>query len=213
MNATVKSRSWDFSSTELPYQHQLFNSALRMTRSREDAEDLVQETYLRAYLLYGTYTEGTNLKSWLFDILTRTCVNAYRGTRQTPPGVGVGELQDGFDEGLSSGWPVPQVGAGASLLPRQPDHQGLDALHALPRVFLVVFLLADLHGLTPGEIAEALGIPVDTVMSRLDRARRQLERAALRHGPRRHHLTRPPSRVRETSFDLDGRCAASTGRN
>ncbi|MEJ2188688.1 MAG: sigma-70 family RNA polymerase sigma factor, partial [Acidobacteriota bacterium] len=91
---------WDFATGRLPFRDQLYKSALRMTRSVEDAEDLIQETYLKAYKYYGRFTEGTNFKAWLFKIMKNTFINSYRKKKIQPPKVDFDEIQEGLEETL-----------------------------------------------------------------------------------------------------------------
>jgi len=93
-------RKWDFTTGKLPYRDQLYKSALRMTRSVEDAEDLIQETYLKAYKYYARFSEGTNFKAWLFKIMKNTFINSYRKKKLQPPKVDFDEIQEGLEETL-----------------------------------------------------------------------------------------------------------------
>jgi RNA polymerase sigma-70 factor, ECF subfamily len=193
---------WDFSSKELPYRSWLLKGALRMTRSREDAEDLVQETYLKAFKYYRRFAEGTNLKAWLFKIMTNTFINTYRKAKTQPPKVDFAEVQEGLEESLSEnppGWAVdPETG----ILNAELDEQVRAALRALPHDYAMVILLADLDGFSYREIADILEIPDGTVMSRLYRARRMLERSLLSYGRRYNYLIKPPSKLRDARINL-----------
>jgi RNA polymerase sigma-70 factor (ECF subfamily) len=153
----------------------LFAAALRLTRNRADAEDLLQETYLRAYRGFGGFRPGTNLRAWLYRILTNTYINSYRKRQREPLVV----PDDSVDE-----WylydRLAREGAGASaeteVLDALPDEEVQAALESLPEQFRMSVLLADVEGFSYKEIADILGVPLGTVMSRLHRGRRALER-------------------------------------
>ncbi len=196
--------SWNFERGELPYRDQLFKTAVRLTRSSEDAEDLVQETYMKAYRHYASFRPGTNLKAWLFKILKNTFINDYRRRRQVPPQVDFADLEETFESVLAT----PASGA-----PRTPEDELLEAsldaevrraLVGLPHNYKVVVLLADIEGYAYKEIADILAIPVGTVMSRLYRGRRLLERALLSFGVRYNYLHKRPNRLRTEGLQLDG---------
>ena len=100
MTQVAEPRKWDFETGSLPYREQLYKSALRMTRSVEDAEDLIQETYLKAYKYYARFSEGTNFKAWLFKIMKNTFINTYRKRKLRPPKVDFDDIQEGLEETL-----------------------------------------------------------------------------------------------------------------
>ena len=159
----------------MEYAPQLYSAALRMTRNPADAEDVVQETFLKAYRGYHTYTEGTNLKAWLYRILTNTYINRYRKQKRRPSEVELGELEDlylykrlGEESGAS-------VSAEKEVLDRFVDSDIKDALEDLPENFRMPVLLADVDGFSYKEIAEIMDIPIGTVMSRLHRGRKALQ--------------------------------------
>jgi RNA polymerase sigma-70 factor (ECF subfamily) len=195
--------NWNFRAGELPYREQLFKTALRLARSAEDAEDLLQETYMKAYRHYDSFQPGTNLKAWLFKILKNTFINEYRRRKLVPPQVDFAELEGTFETLVTSG-PNGQ--------PRTPEDNVMEfsldgevrrALLALPHNYKVVVLLADLEGYAYKEIADILAIPVGTVMSRLYRGRRLLEKALLSFGLRYNYLRHRPNRVRSDDLDLE----------
>ncbi len=165
----------NFERDAMEYAPQLYSAALRMTRNPADAEDIVQETYLKAYRAYDTFTEGTNLRAWLFRILTNTFINRYRRDQRRPSEVELGELQD-FDLYRRLG-----EGSGASLsaeeevMDRLVDSDVKQALEDLPENFRIPVLLADVDGFAYKEIAEIMDIPIGTVMSRLHRGRKALQ--------------------------------------
>ena len=161
----------------VPLLSGLYAAALRLTRDPTDAEDLVQETTLRAYRGFGGFQEGTNLRAWLYRILTNSFINNYRKKRREPVTV---EGPDDTDEwylfdrlGASNVEPSAET----EVLDKIPDADVKAALEALPEQFRLAVLLADVEGFSYKEIAEMLDIPIGTVMSRLHRGRRGLERA------------------------------------
>jgi RNA polymerase sigma-70 factor (ECF subfamily) len=205
--------AWNFKSGELPYADALYGSALRLTRNRQDAEDLLQETFLRAYAHYDGFTEGTNLKAWLFRILKNAFINGYRRTKAGPREVDLGA---GGDEALDvARSKVPEAGPGATpedgLLAATLDQGVADALAALPEDFRLVVELVDLQDFSYREVADILEVPLGTVMSRLYRGRRLLESALLDYGRRRNYLgPEEPARTRLAAPGPDAaRSAAS----
>ncbi len=167
----------EFEAEALRHLDALYRTALRMTRSEADAEDLVQETYIRALRFREQFTLGTNMKAWLFRILTNTFINTYRRKTAQPE---VTDLEgiDEFslyrrmaDDRAASSSPDPE----AELLNSVVDTEVTDALEALPEKFRTTVLL-DVEGFSYKEIAEMLGIPIGTVMSRLHRGRKFLQK-------------------------------------
>jgi RNA polymerase sigma-70 factor (ECF subfamily) len=165
----------NFERDALQYASQLYSAALRMTRNPADAEDVVQETFLKAYRAYDTFAEGTNLKAWLYRILTNTYINRYRKQQRRPSEVELGELQDVYlfrRLGEPSG---ASLSAEESVLEQFVDADIKQALESLPEHFRMPVLLADVDGFAYKEIAEILDIPIGTVMSRLHRGRKALQ--------------------------------------
>jgi RNA polymerase sigma-70 factor (ECF subfamily) len=160
----------------LPLLPNLYSAALRMTRNPADAEDLVQETYLRAYRGFSGFEEGTNLRAWMYRILTNTFINSYRKKQREPVTVQEDDLDEWylFDKLGESG---VEPSAEAEVIRSMPDEDVQKALEALPEGFRLAVLLADVEGFSYKEIAQILGIPIGTVMSRLHRGRRALEKA------------------------------------
>ena len=159
----------------MEFAPQLYSAALRMTRNPADAEDVVQETYLKAYRAYHTFEEGTNLKAWLYRILTNTYINRYRKQQRRPSETELGELQDVYlyrRLGEASG---ASVSAEVEVLDRFVDTDIKQALESLPDHFRMPVLLADVDGFSYKEIAGILDIPIGTVMSRLHRGRKALQ--------------------------------------
>jgi len=194
---------WDFSSGRLPYRDQLYKSALRMTRSVEDAEDLIQETYLKAFKYYERFSEGTNFKAWLFKIMKNTFINSYRKRKLQPPKVDFDEVQEGLEETLLELGHAALADPESWAMAAEMDGEVREALLSLPHDYKMVVLLADLEGFAYKEIADILAVPVGTVMSRLYRGRRMLERALLSFGRRYNYVTTRPEKLRDANIDLD----------
>ena len=161
-----------FERDALPILPGLYGAALRMTRNPSDAEDLIQETFLRAYRGFGGFTEGTNLKAWLYRILTNTFINSYRKRQREPVTV----LEDEIPDWYLYGTEQSEASAETEVLDRMPDADVKEALDALPEQFRMAVWLADVEGFSYKEIAEILDVPIGTVMSRLHRGRKALEK-------------------------------------
>ena len=174
---TEAERSARFERDALGHLDQLYGAALRMTRNPSDAEDLVQETYAKAYQSFHQYTPGTNLKAWLYRILTNTYINSYRKAQRSPKisdGESVEDWQLARAESHSS---TGLRSAEMEALDRMPDSAVTDALNNLSDDFRTAVYLADVDGFAYKEIAEIMGTPIGTVMSRLNRGRAQLRKA------------------------------------
>jgi RNA polymerase sigma-70 factor, ECF subfamily len=169
----------DFERDAMEYAPQLFTAAMRMARNAADAEDLVQETYLKAYRAYGTFEEGTNLKAWLYRILTNTFINKYRRDARRPNETDLGDVEDlylykriGSEHSADAARSVEDV-----VLDGLVESDIKRAVEDLPETFRIPVLLADLEGFSYKEIADILDIPIGTVMSRLHRGRKALQKA------------------------------------
>ncbi len=168
-----------FAEQAMQYAPQLFSGALRMTRNRSDAEDLVQETYLKGYRSFHTFSEGTNLRAWLFRIMTNTYINAYRAKQRRPDETDLGDIEELY---LYKNLPALQNGVAArsaeeTLMEMLPDAEVKQALEDLPDNFRLPVILADVDGFSYKEIAEMLEIPIGTVMSRLHRGRKAMQKS------------------------------------
>ncbi len=161
----------------LPLLPSLYGAALRMTRNPSDAEDLVQETYLRAFRGFAGFEEGTNLKAWLYRILTNGFINTYRKKQREPQIVeGPDDLDDWYLYDRLGGRNV-EGSAEDEVLDQIPDADVKAALESLPENFRLPVLLADVEGFSYKEIADIMDTPIGTVMSRLHRGRKALEKA------------------------------------
>jgi RNA polymerase sigma-70 factor (ECF subfamily) len=170
-----------FSEQAMEYMPALYTAALRLTRNSADAEDLVQETFLKAYRAFGSFEEGTNLKAWLYRILTNTFINNYRASKRRPEKADVEDIEDLYLYKRLNELPSPGVGRSAEeeLLDRITDDEVKGAIESLPESFRIAVLLADVEGFSYKEIAEITDVPIGTVMSRIHRGRKALQKALL----------------------------------
>jgi RNA polymerase sigma-70 factor (ECF subfamily) len=168
----------NFERDALQYSRQLYSAAMRMARNPADAEDLVQETFLKAYRAYNTFEEGTNLKAWLYRILTNTYINKYRRDNRRPSEVDLGDVEDlylyrriGSEESADAARTTED-----RVLDGLVESEIKEAVEGLPENFRMPVLLADLEGFSYKEIAEILDVPIGTVMSRLHRGRKAMQK-------------------------------------
>ena len=167
-----------FADQAMPHMGSLYSAALRMTRNPADAEDLVQETYLRAYRGFGGFQEGTNIKAWLYRILTNTFINSYRSKKRRPDETELDEVEDLYLYRRLGGLEAATMGRSAEdeLMDWFTEEEVKQAVEDLPEQFRLAVLLADVEGFSYKEIAEILDIPIGTVMSRLHRGRNRLQK-------------------------------------
>jgi len=169
-----------FTELAMPHMQALYTAALRMTRNPADAEDLVQETFLKAYRSFDRYEDGTNLKAWLYKILTNTFINSYRAAKRRPEKADVEDVEDLY---MYRRLGDLQAGTGQSaeeeVFERFTDDEVKAAIESLPEAFRIAVLLADVEGFSYKEIAEITEVPIGTVMSRIHRGRKALQKALM----------------------------------
>lgn len=171
---TVSDPRREFEEQAIPFMDQLYAAAMRMTRNPADAADLVQETFVKAYGSWATFSQGTNLKAWLYRILTNTYINIYRKRQREPFQGTIDELEDWQLGGAESTTASHGRSAEAEAIDHMPASAVKDALQAVPEDFRLAVYFADVEGFAYQEIADIMKTPIGTVMSRLHRGRRML---------------------------------------
>jgi RNA polymerase sigma-70 factor (ECF subfamily) len=180
-------RREEFEEVALPHLDALFNLALSLTRNRKDAEDLVQEAYLRAYRFFDSYRPGTQIKAWLFRILRNTFINRYRAAKVRPREVDFDKIDGAYESAVSESYSTGSRGPDPeqALMLGVPDESVQEAMAGLPEEYRSVVLMALVEDMSYKEIAAALSIPIGTVMSRLHRGRRHLQKTLVDYARRR----------------------------
>jgi len=177
MASTVTTRE-DFTNDAMQHAPQLFSTAMRMTRNRSDAEDLVQETFIKAWRSFATYQQGTNLRAWLFRIMTNTYINKYNAQQRKPTETELDDVEELFLYKRLGSVDQSQLSQSAEdqMLSLFTDDEVKKALEELPEQFRIPVLMSDVEGFSYKEIAEILEIPLGTVMSRLHRGRKAMQK-------------------------------------
>jgi RNA polymerase sigma-70 factor (ECF subfamily) len=194
-------RKEEFETVALPYLNALFNLAVNLTRNRKDAEDLVQETYLRAYRFFDSYQPNTQIKAWLFRILRNTFINRYRASKIRPEEIHFDKIETAYERMVEERFLRERQPTSPEKLVMEGvlDGEIQQAMDGLPQEYRVVVLMALVEEMSYKEIAAALSIPLGTVMSRLHRGRKLLQKSLLEYAKRRGIIQ--PSR--DVSADED----------
>jgi len=189
-------RRYEFEEVALPHFDALFNLALNLTRSRAEAEDLVQEAYLRAFRFFDSYRPGTHIKAWLFRILRNTFINRYRAAKIRPDEVDFAKIEANYERTIDEAYLRRKTSESPedAVMDRVLDSEVQEALASLPEEYRSVVLMALLEEMSYKEIAAALSVPLGTVMSRLHRGRKMLQSTLLEFAQRKG-IVRPTSSV------------------
>jgi RNA polymerase sigma-70 factor (ECF subfamily) len=182
-----------FTADAMQYAPQLFSTALRMTRNRSDAEDLVQETYIKGWRSFHTFQEGTNLRAWLFRIMTNTYINKYNAQKRKGTEVELDDVEELFLYKRLGSIDQSQLSSSAEdqMLELFTDDEVKNALEELPEDFRIPVLLSDVDGFSYKDIAEMLEIPIGTVMSRLHRGRKAMQKMLYEYARERGLIVEP----------------------
>ena len=182
-----------FTADAMQYAPQLFSTALRMTRNRSDAEDLVQETYIKGWRSFHTFQEGTNLRAWLFRILTNTYINKYNAQKRKGTEVELDDIEELFLYKRLGSIDQSQLSSSAEdqMLELFTDDEVKNAIESLPEDFRIPVLLSDVDGFSYKEISEMLEIPMGTVMSRLHRGRKAMQKMLYEYARERGLIVEP----------------------
>ncbi len=182
-----------FTAQTMEHMPSLYTAALRMTRNPADAEDLVQDTYLKAYRAFDSFQEGTNLKAWLYRILTNTFINTYRAKKRRPEESDIDDVEQLYLYRRLGGLEGAQSGRSAEdeVLDHFTEADIKEAVESLPEQFRLAVLLGDVEGFSYKEIAQILDVPIGTVMSRLHRGRRALQKRLYEFGRQRGLVPEP----------------------
>lgn len=177
----------DFTHDAMQHAPQLFSTAMRMTRNRSDAEDLVQETFIKAWRSFATYQQGTNLRAWLFRIMTNTYINKYNAQQRKPTETELDDVEELFLYKRLGAVDQSQLSQSAEdqMLSLFTDDEVKKALEELPDQFRIPVLMSDVEGFSYKEIAEILEIPLGTVMSRLHRGRKLMQKMLYEYAKKR----------------------------
>jgi RNA polymerase sigma-70 factor (ECF subfamily) len=177
----------DFTHDAMQYAPQLFSTAMRMTRNRSDAEDLVQETFIKAWRSFATYQQGTNLRAWLFRIMTNTYINKYNAQQRKPTETELDDVEELFLYKRLGAVDQSQLSQSTEdqMLSLFTDDEVKKALEELPEQFRIPVLMSDVEGFSYKEIAEILEIPLGTVMSRLHRGRKAMQKMLYEYAKKR----------------------------
>lgn len=211
LEMTDEERRTRFEAEALPFVDQLFGAAMRYTRNRADAEDLVQDAMAKAYQSFHQFRPGTNLRAWLYRVLTTTWINTYRKSQRRPQEVSADGVADGLDDaGDFSLFDRLDGGSSPSaefeVMQQLPAEAVKDALDELPEQFRTAVYLADVEGFSYAEIAEIMETPIGTVMSRLHRGRTALQKALYDHAVRHGLITTP-----DEAHQADGPSSSQPG--
>lgn len=184
---TIAAKQSDFEREALPHMSALYSFAVRLCRNREDAHDLVQETYMKGFRFFDKFERGTNCKAWLFRILKNTYINQYRKDKREPDIVEYDVIEEFYD--LIRSESSESTDLQKKIFDNLLDDEVSTALESLPETFRTAIILCDLEGMTYEEIAEIIECPIGTVRSRLHRARKMLASQLLAYAKQRGYDT------------------------